>query len=541
MQLDHFGMYPERAFMKVAGRMTLEGGGGKGSSPPPAPDYTGAAQATAAGNKEAAIAAQEGNMINQYTPQGSVVYTQRGTSGSGTPLWSQTVSLSPEQQAAYNKDVAMNARLQDVGMQGVGYVQNALNAPLQSPGQAVGTAGTTNFVTGVNAPTLRTEVGPTQQIQGNINQPNINLQTGGQAGQIQSSMESPELTQQRVTDALYQQQTQYLDPQFQRSQARLENQLANQGITRGSEAWNNAMQEQGQQRQQAYESARNAAIGQGVAAGSQMFQNQLAGGQFANTAQQQAYQQSLSNAQMQNQARAQQLQEALSTGQFANQAQAQAYAQELQNLQAQNAALSQQFSFGQQNANLANQAANQQYAQQLSNAQLANQAMQQNFANAQTLQQQPINILNAVRSGAQMQASQQPQVGVSSPGQLATWSGPDLLGAATAQGQYNQGLYNAQTAASSAQTSGLMGLAGTGMMAGAMMSDRRVKENIIKIGVLDNGLNLYSFEYKPEWKDEAGHGKFVGVMADEAETIMPEAVIIRPDGFKMVNYEVIYG
>jgi hypothetical protein len=213
----------------------------------------------------------------------------------------------------------------------------------------------------------------------------------------------------------------------------------------------------------------------------------------------------------------------------------------LQNLQTQNAALSQQFSFGQQNANLANQAANQRYAQQLSNAQLANQAMQQNFANAQTLQQQPINILNAVRSGAQMQASQQPQVGVSSPGQLATWSGPDLLGATTAQGQYNQGLYNAQTAASSAQTSGLMGLAGTGMMAGAMMSDRRVKENIIKIGALDNGLNLYSFEYKPEWKDEAGHGKFVGVMADEAETIMPEAVIIRPDGFKMVNYEVIYG
>ena len=157
MQLDHFGMYPERAFMKVAGRMTLEGGGGKGGSAPPAPDYVGAANATAAGNKEAAIAAQEGNMINQYTPQGSVVYTQRGTSGSGTPLWSQTVSLSPEQQAAYNKDVAMNARLQDVGMQGVGYVQNALNAPLQSPGQAVSSAGTTNFQTGVNAPTLNTD------------------------------------------------------------------------------------------------------------------------------------------------------------------------------------------------------------------------------------------------------------------------------------------------------------------------------------------------------------------------------------------------
>ena len=35
MQLDHFGMYPERAFMKVAGRMTLEGGGGKGGGSAP--------------------------------------------------------------------------------------------------------------------------------------------------------------------------------------------------------------------------------------------------------------------------------------------------------------------------------------------------------------------------------------------------------------------------------------------------------------------------------------------------------------------------
>lgn len=455
MRLNHFDLYPERAFTKVAGRMTLEGGGGKGGSAPPAPDYTGAAQATAAGNKDAAMAAQAGNMINQYTPYGSVTYTQRGTSN-GVPLWSQNVALSPEQQAAYNKDVAMNAQLQDVGIQGVGYVQSALNKPLASPGQAVGTAGTTQFQTNVNAPTLQTQVGQTQDIQGDVNQPNIGLQTGAQAGQIND----PTLLNQQVTDALYKQQTQYLDPQFERSQAKMENQLANQGITRGSEAWNNAMQEAGQQKQQAYESARSSAIGAGTQAASQLFSNQLAG-------QGQGYQQQLANAQMQNSARAQQLQEALSTGQFANQAQAQQYAQELSNLQTQNTALTQQFGFGLSNAELANQAANQQFAQQLSNAQLQNQAMQQNFANAQTLQQNPINMLNAVRSGSQMQTSAQPQVGVSSPGQLATWSGPDLLGATTAQGQYNQGMYNAGQAASSNQTSGLMGLAGTAAMAGA--------------------------------------------------------------------------
>lgn len=467
MRYNHFDMLPYMAFRSLGGRMTLEGGGGKGGSAPPAPDYAGAAAQTAAGNKETAIATQAGNMINQYTPQGSVTYAQRG-SYEGTPLWEQVVTLSPEQQAAYNKDVAMNARLQDVGMQGVGYVQSALNAPLQSPGQAQGTAGTTNFVSNVNAPTLNTQGGNLGGLTRNINEPSIGLQTGAQAGQIQGSVQDPSLVQQQVTDALYKQQTQYLDPQFERSQAKLENQLANQGITRGSEAWNNAMQEANMQKQQAYESARSSAIGQGVAAGSQMYQNQLAGGQFANTAQQQAYQQSLSNAQMQNQARAQQLQEALSKGEFTNQAQAQAYAQELQNIQNQNAVLSQQFGFGQQNAALANQAANQQYAQQLSNAQLFNQALQQNFGNAQTLRQEPINILNAVRTGSQMQSAAQPQVGVSQPGQLANFSGPDYLGAATATGQYNQGLYNAQNASSSNMMSGLMGLAGTGMMAYGM-------------------------------------------------------------------------
>jgi hypothetical protein len=465
MRLDHFGMYPERAFMKVGGRMTFEGGG-KGSAPP-APDYAGAAQQTAAGNKETAIATQAGNMINQYTPYGSVTYAQRGEYA-GTPLWEQVVNLSPEQRQAYEKDVAMNARLQDVGMQGVGYVQSALNAPLQNPGQARGDIGYTQFQRSVATPNLNTGGGNLGGMQRGVGEPTIGLSAGANAGQLQTSVQDPNLVQQQVTDALYRQQTQYLDPQFERSQAKMENQLANQGITRGSEAWNNAMQDAAMQKQQAYESARTQAIGQGVAAGSQMFQNQLAGGQFANTAQGQAFQQQMANAQMQNQARAQQLQEALSRGEFTNQAQAQAYAQELQNIQQQNAAMAQQFGFGLTNAELANQAANQEFAQRLSNAQLYNQGLMQNFGVAQTLRQEPINILNAVRTGSQMQTAAMPQASVSQPGQLANFAGPDMLGAATATGQYNQGLYNANQAASSGMTGGLMQLGGTAAMAAAM-------------------------------------------------------------------------
>ena len=83
---------------------------------------------------------------------------------------------------------------------------------------------------------------------------------------------------------------------------------------------------------------------------------------------------------------------------------------------------------------------------------------------------------------------------------------------------------------------GLMGLGGA-----AMMSDIRTKENIKPIGWLPNGLPVYEYEYKPEWKAEAGHGKFIGVMAHEVEEVQPEAVIHRPDGYKMVNYGVLNG
>ena len=71
-------------------------------------------------------------------------------------------------------------------------------------------------------------------------------------------------------------------------------------------------------------------------------------------------------------------------------------------------------------------------------------------------------------------------------------------------------------------------------------SDAAIKENICKIGVLDNGLNLYKFEYQAPYKDTWGHGEYIGVMAQEVEQIIPEAVSVHPDGYKMVNYSMIH-
>jgi hypothetical protein len=77
---------------------------------------------------------------------------------------------------------------------------------------------------------------------------------------------------------------------------------------------------------------------------------------------------------------------------------------------------------------------------------------------------------------------------------------------------------------------GLMGLGGQLGAAYMMSSDRRLKENISKVGQLDNGLNVYSYRYK------SGGPMHIGVMAQEVMEVNPSAVHIMPDGFLAVNY-----
>jgi hypothetical protein len=71
------------------------------------------------------------------------------------------------------------------------------------------------------------------------------------------------------------------------------------------------------------------------------------------------------------------------------------------------------------------------------------------------------------------------------------------------------------------------------------MSDRNAKENIILVGRHPLGIGLYLFDYKPEYRDKWGAGRQFGVMADEVGTVMPEAVLVHPDGYKMVNYTML--
>ena len=70
-------------------------------------------------------------------------------------------------------------------------------------------------------------------------------------------------------------------------------------------------------------------------------------------------------------------------------------------------------------------------------------------------------------------------------------------------------------------------------------SERRVKENIVRIGDHPLGIGLYLFDYLPEYRNQWGHGRQFGVMIDEVERVMPEAVSMHPDGYKWVDYSLL--
>lgn len=85
----------------------------------------------------------------------------------------------------------------------------------------------------------------------------------------------------QAINAAYGQATSRLDPQWQQREQALTSQLANQGLNPMDEAGRNALGNFGQQRNDAYTSAMNAAIGQGTAAGNAAFKNNLVARQTA--------------------------------------------------------------------------------------------------------------------------------------------------------------------------------------------------------------------------------------------------------------------
>lgn len=90
--------------------------------------------------------------------------------------------------------------------------------------------------------------------------------------------------------------------------------------------------------------------------------------------------------------------------------------------------------------------------------------------------------------------------------------------------QYSN-LVNGQYGASSTTTSPAQGLFSV------LFSDRRMKENIEKVGRANNGLAIYRYNYKGS---DVTH---LGFMADEVRQVNPQAVHVHESGFDMVDYK----
>lgn len=122
---------------------------------------------------------------------------------------------------------------------------------------------------------------------------------------------------------------------------------------------------------------------------------------------------------------------------------------------------------------------------------------------------------------------------------MSGWNNVGQLGVG-ATNAANQAAAN-QASAANSSAAGLGSALGTGISVAAkmgMFSDIRMKENIQRVGTLDNGVSIYAFEYKPEFKDIAGHAVVVGVMAHEVEHI-PGAVTTHASGYKQVDYSKV--
>jgi hypothetical protein len=68
---------------------------------------------------------------------------------------------------------------------------------------------------------------------------------------------------------------------------------------------------------------------------------------------------------------------------------------------------------------------------------------------------------------------------------------------------------------------------------GGRRSDVRLKHDVTMIGRLDNGIGFYRFIYNGDDK------VYVGVMAQEVQAVMPEAVVRGRDGYLRVFYETL--
>ena len=196
-------------------------------------------------------------------------------------------------------------------------------------------------------------------------------------------------------------------PQIQQQRQMLETQLANQGIPRGSEAYNRAITEQQQQENDAIQQAALQGLQLDMQARQQGFGERQAQAQFANQAALGQFGMGTTSADVFNRALQQNVGTALSQQQAQNVAQQQDFAQRVAAGEFGNAAQQALFGAGLQAGQFGNQANAQNFAQQMAAQQAGNQALQSQFGMG--MESQAARNAALAQNFGQFQAAQQLQ------------------------------------------------------------------------------------------------------------------------------------
>lgn len=536
---------------------------------PEAPDYAAAATAQGEANLNSALASNFLNQVSQVGPTGSLTYTNDPSrsytlpDGTVIPGTIATTTLSPGQQRLYDQNVALSTSLNDLAAQGIGYVGDAVSTPLDTSNlpALVGSVGNTStgiqsqvpgtgYQTSVPTTTLQSSV-PTAALQSSI--PTTNVQSSVPTTNVQSSVDFSNASAAPTLDSFTGQRDQITDammarlqPYIDRDREALRTQLNNQGIGQGTEAygWDMDQFQRGvndqriaallagdTEQQNLFNNAmslRNQGTSEALAAGNfannaaaQEFSQNLSAGNFANNAADQSFNQGLAAGNFANSAANQEFNQSLSAGNFANTAANQEFNQSLAAGNFSNAVSDAMFNQQMAQAGFNNTAQQQEYNQMLNSASLSNSARTQGLQEAEFLRTEPLNILNALRTGN--------QASIPTFGNVGTGVGitPAPIYSAT-QDAYNSALqnYNIQAQQYGGLLGGLASLGGAAIMA----SDRRLKKNIQLLGIRPDGLGIYSYEYL--WASKPS----IGVMADEVALIRPEALGPSIAGYATVNY-----
>jgi hypothetical protein len=111
---------------------------------PKQPDPIVTAQAQSGMNRDTAVASQMINMTNQVNPWGSVMYNNSGSSSFvdsqgntiSVPQYTQTTTLSPEQQAIFDKSQAAESNIAGIAQDQSAKLGEYLNDPFKFDNQA---------------------------------------------------------------------------------------------------------------------------------------------------------------------------------------------------------------------------------------------------------------------------------------------------------------------------------------------------------------------------------------------------------------------